>query len=375
MDLPTVKWGEDKAIATMENDNYNEEYSEFINYSTAVIESNPIYDHTQCANCLTTNSERIEFKAADAGNNEDGVYDVIGLAKSLKVQGGDEVDLRVFGKYISDLGDSGSENIGELLATAVINTLGGNGATGTEGNILDKNDFNDFFTTGAGSTHRAANTEGISASLNYILFDENYEYVTMGYEKLSADAHQQIGAGAPLIDHEELHMTVPVAEDGYMFIYLSNGSTVDSKVYFDDFEVTHKKLVPDEGYNPDLIAYRYGFNGMEKDQNKEFGADSYNTYFRQYNPRIGRWLSLDPKLSKFPAMSPYIGLNNNPIYMVDPMGDESDPPSDKVEKISFKISYNDNLLKGGALGVTLANVSFITFTSTKDQETGEMERF
>jgi RHS repeat-associated protein len=44
-----------------------------------------------------------------------------------------------------------------------------------------------------------------------------------------------------------------------------------------------------------LKDYSYGFNGMETDKEVSGTGNSYTTQFRQYDPRIGRWLSLDPK--------------------------------------------------------------------------------
>jgi RHS repeat-associated protein len=73
-------------------------------------------------------------------------------------------------------------------------------------------------------------------------------------------------------------------------------------------------------------TYRYGYNGMERDDEIRGDANSYTTEFRQYDPRIGRWLSLDPLMKRFPWMSPYVAFNNNPIYYVDPFGLEGDPP-------------------------------------------------
>ena len=67
--------------------------------------------------------------------------------------------------------------------------------------------------------------------------------------------------------------------------------------------------------------YRYGFNGMEKDQSGEFGGLTYTTEFRQYDPRIGRWLSLDPMMSRFADQSPYNFVFNQPINSVDINGD------------------------------------------------------
>jgi RHS repeat-associated protein len=66
--------------------------------------------------------------------------------------------------------------------------------------------------------------------------------------------------------------------------------------------------------------YRYGYNGMEKDDEVKGNGNSYTTEFRQYDPRLGRWLSLDPLMHMFPSMSPYVAFDNNPIYFIDPLG-------------------------------------------------------
>ena len=71
--------------------------------------------------------------------------------------------------------------------------------------------------------------------------------------------------------------------------------------------------------------YRYGYNGMEQDIELKGNGNSYTTEFRQYDPRLGRWMSLDPMMAKFPSMSPYLAFNNNPVYFVDPMGLEGTP--------------------------------------------------
>lgn len=67
--------------------------------------------------------------------------------------------------------------------------------------------------------------------------------------------------------------------------------------------------------------YRYGFNGMEKDDEAKGVGNSYTTEFRQYDPRLGRWLSIDPKASSMPWQSPYISMDNNPIRYNDVLGD------------------------------------------------------
>ena len=76
--------------------------------------------------------------------------------------------------------------------------------------------------------------------------------------------------------------------------------------------------------------YRYGFNGMEKDDEVAGVGNSYTTAFRQLDPRLGRWFSLDPMMAKYPHQSPYASFNNNPIYFSDPTGLEGDPPSEEL---------------------------------------------
>ncbi len=74
--------------------------------------------------------------------------------------------------------------------------------------------------------------------------------------------------------------------------------------------------------------YRYAFNGMELDNEVSGNGNSYTTEFRQYDPRLGRWKSLDPLMAKYPMMSPYVAFNNNPIYFTDIYGLEGDGPDE-----------------------------------------------
>ena len=80
-------------------------------------------------------------------------------------------------------------------------------------------------------------------------------------------------------------------------------------------------------------SYRYGFNGMEKDNEVTVEGGNYSTDFREYDSRIARWLILDPKLVEFPWQSPYVALDNNPLNIIDPTGESgTEPEKYKVEK-------------------------------------------
>lgn len=65
-------------------------------------------------------------------------------------------------------------------------------------------------------------------------------------------------------------------------------------------------------------AYRYGFNGKEKDPKTEWGGlNQYDYGFRIYNPAIGRFLSVDPLAKKYSMLTPYQFASNSPISGVD----------------------------------------------------------
>ncbi|WP_313788453.1 RHS repeat-associated core domain-containing protein [uncultured Allomuricauda sp.] len=64
-------------------------------------------------------------------------------------------------------------------------------------------------------------------------------------------------------------------------------------------------------------GYRYAFQGQEKDP--ETGKEAFQ--LRLWDSRIGRWLTTDPYGQ---YASPYLGMGNNPILMVDADGGFAD---------------------------------------------------
>lgn len=70
--------------------------------------------------------------------------------------------------------------------------------------------------------------------------------------------------------------------------------------------------------------YRYGYQGMEKDPEIKDGGNSYDFGARILDPRIGRWLSMDPLAAQFPDKSPYNAMGNDPINKIDPDGRSED---------------------------------------------------
>jgi RHS repeat-associated protein len=74
--------------------------------------------------------------------------------------------------------------------------------------------------------------------------------------------------------------------------------------------------MPERNYASTTI-YRYGFNGYENDNEIKGQGNSLDFGSRVYDPRLGKWLSLDPLQSKYPNESNYSYVSGNPIIYKD----------------------------------------------------------
>jgi RHS repeat-associated protein len=71
-------------------------------------------------------------------------------------------------------------------------------------------------------------------------------------------------------------------------------------------------------------GYRYGFNGKENDNEVKGVEGTQQDYgMRIYDPRLGRFLSVDPLTKEYPELTPYQFASNTPICAVDLDGLES----------------------------------------------------
>jgi RHS repeat-associated protein len=67
-------------------------------------------------------------------------------------------------------------------------------------------------------------------------------------------------------------------------------------------------------------SYQYGFQGKRKDDYSHGEGNAYDFGERIYDSRVVKWLSVDPLASKYPSLSPYCFVANNPIIYIDPDG-------------------------------------------------------
>jgi RHS repeat-associated protein len=78
--------------------------------------------------------------------------------------------------------------------------------------------------------------------------------------------------------------------------------------------------------------YRYGFNGKENDAE----LNSIHFELREYDARLGRMFSRDPRASEYPWQTPYAYHGNNPINIVDYLGGGDPPKESKIGKFFRK---------------------------------------
>ena len=98
----------------------------------------------------------------------------------------------------------------------------------------------------------------------------------------------------------------------------SNGTTVD---YYEPDIVSATDYAPFgsplSGRNYQSDIYRYGYNGKENDNEVKGKGNQIDYGMRIYDPRLGRFLSVDPLTKSYPHYTPYSYAGNKPIVAVD----------------------------------------------------------
>src|ERR1700733_13381371 len=73
--------------------------------------------------------------------------------------------------------------------------------------------------------------------------------------------------------------------------------------------------MPERNYRSN--SYRYGFNGKENDNDVKGEGNQQDYGIRIYDPRLGRFLSVDPITRDYPELTPYQFASNSPIASID----------------------------------------------------------
>ncbi len=130
-------------------------------------------------------------------------------------------------------------------------------------------------------------------------------------------------------------------------------------------------------------GYRYGFNGKENDKEGKGDGNQQDYGMRIYDPRLGKFYSVDPLTKKYPHYTPYSFAGNKPIRYIDRDGEEElDPdryydnplpaiknmfaqnlatlPKEQQEKVSNSISYFNKKRETFVAGFRWLSTRFIT---------------
>ncbi|WPV66715.1 RHS repeat-associated core domain-containing protein [Chitinophaga sp. LS1] len=122
-----------------------------------------------------------------------------------------------------------------------------------------------------------------------------------------------------------------------------NGTTID---YYNADVVSAQDYYPfgmiQPGRSYNAGGYRYGFNGKENDNEVKGEGNEQDYGMRVYDPRVGRFLSVDPLFNTYPHQSSYCFAANSPIILIDVDGagpNLGDPPTKTAPVIKPTQSY------------------------------------
>ncbi len=168
--------------------------------------------------------------------------------------------------------------------------------------------------------------------------------------------------------------TAPISADYKIVLSVNNTTGNDIGITIDNFYVyTQPSLSNDyvSLFLPDVLSYndyypfgslvpnrhrstddyRYGFQGQEKDDELKGEGNSYAFDLRFYDPRIGRFLSLDPDKKLYTDLSPYLFAANSPLVLIDEMGRGPIVPKwlwqGKAYDVAFTAGFIDGMWDAG----------------------------
>jgi RHS repeat-associated protein len=285
----------------------------------------------------------------------------IGAGKLLKVMSGDKIHTTVQYYYSTNTGSGGTNGLSTLtsaLATMLGNSVGAlpsikDGAS-TVTSALSGNTAAQSFFNGQTS---GSNNGRPKAFLNVLFFDEQFKFES------TASYSEQIGSSSYGQIVIALGSARQAAKNGYCYVYVSNET--DDMLYFDNLTLTHERgaILEETHYYPfgltmagisskaaGGLGNKNKFNGKEE-QRQEFsdgsGLEWLDFGARMYDNQLGRWMTVDPMASKFANQTPYAGMDNNPINIIDPTGQSGEPVIDKKTKT---ITVTSNITFYGAAG-------------------------
>jgi RHS repeat-associated protein len=309
--------------ATLETENIVTERAKFLNIDEAVVVNHTLFDHTSNG----TTNETYNATRLVGGNTAE----KFGLARSLSVMPGDEINMEVWAKYLDNQSSNWSGTSYESFLQAYTSASPPAGVIidgGLQGSLGGGTfPFLNFIIPGP------REDQAPKAYLNWIVTDRDFNPIIgeCGFVQVGSTGTlpKENGSNVP---HELLKRptALKINQPGYVYIYLSNENATPVEVFFDDFKVEHIKspIVQMDDYYPfglefnsytreNSVPNRKKFNGIE--EVTDLGLNVHAAFYRVDDPAIGRWWQIDPKPNF--SWSSYSSRSNNPIRYSDPLGD------------------------------------------------------
>lgn len=297
----------------------NTDYTINASYRTQISTDVPGYPvNDPNAHLNATNNYVAKVKGGTSGNK-------LGPYIVLKVMAGDMFNVRVSSWYkLWGQGPNPSSNplteVVDALSSGIASVPNSkNTSTDLKNSGVLTGPVNNLFS----QQNSAALTGAPKAYLNWILLDDQFNYVVSSADPVPQESYFNNGTTNPIV---KVHLVngQPVTKNGYLYVFVSN-ETPNIDVYFDNLQVTHIRgsVLEETHYYPfGLVqqgisskAMAFGnpenkikFQGQEL-ASKEFtdgsGLDTYEFKYRMHDPQIGRFWQIDPLANKFVYNSTY----------------------------------------------------------------------
>jgi len=281
--------------ATMETQHAVKEEVQFANLATTRVTDGTAYPGGYSASKLNAAANK-----------------TLGPFKTLRLQKNDVVKVRVKTLYKSDVSSSIAWNWTPYLSTG--SNVAGGAESGKNTTLLQVGiNFRPTVTP--------VNNTVPKAYLKYVFYDESYTFIGSEIRMVPLSAKDT---------WQELVLPdLSASVDGYVQVLVANESNVD--IYFDDLTITYEPAIAVQENH--FSAFGLPLKGIEKigspdnkfqyngkELQSELGLNWNDYGWRNYDPALGRWHSVDPLADQMRRWSPYNYCFDNPLKYTDPDG-------------------------------------------------------
>jgi len=120
--------------------------------------------------------------------------------------------------------------------------------------------------------------------------------------------------------------------------------------------------------------YRYGFNMEECDSEVYGDGNIYDYGFRVYNPRLCKFLSIDPLTHKYSMLTPYQFASNTPIQGIDIDGLEIYYSADGVLLGKIGTDQNIKVVDADYTATVTKYINWTNTVNTSSTDPADMEK-